>query len=88
MCPKSHSKMGFEIRRQLMAWLEHGLQMSPKRYALLMEDRMAAGAFGHTMNFINYELSFSFFNQESLFLILPRQALQMVDSTVCDMDVV
>ena len=88
MCPKSHSKMGFEIRRQLMAWLEHGLQMSPKRYALLMEDRMAAGAFGRAMNFINYELSFSFFNQESLFLILPRQALQMVDSTVCDMDVV
>ena len=27
-----------------MAWIEHGLQISLKRYALSMEDKMAAGS--------------------------------------------
>ena len=29
-----------------MAWMEHKLQISLERYALLMEDKMAAGALG------------------------------------------
>ena len=36
-----------EVRKQLMVWMEYELQISLKRYALLMEDKMAAGAFGH-----------------------------------------
>ena len=35
-----------EPRKQSMAWLEHGLQISLKRYALSIEDKMAAGALG------------------------------------------
>ena len=34
-----------------MTWMEHGLQISLKAYALLMEDKMAAGAFGCAMNY-------------------------------------
>ena len=30
-----------------MAWMEHRLQISLKRYALSMEDKMTAGALGH-----------------------------------------
>ena len=29
-----------------MAWMEHGLLLSLKRYALSMEDKMAAGTLG------------------------------------------
>ena len=41
-------------RKQLMAWMEHGLQISLKSYALSMEDKMAAGAFGRATNYGNY----------------------------------
>ena len=34
-----------------MTWVEHGLQISLKRYALLMEFKMAAGAFGFAKNY-------------------------------------
>ena len=34
-----------------MAWMEHGLQISLKRYVLSMEDKMAAGAFGCARNY-------------------------------------
>ena len=34
-----------------MAWMEHGLQISLERYALSMEDKMAAGAFGRATNY-------------------------------------
>ena len=34
-----------------MAWMEHGLQISLKRYALSMEDKMAAGALGRATNY-------------------------------------
>ena len=44
--------MVFEKRKQSMAWLENGLQMSIKRYALSFdEDKMAAGAFGRATNY-------------------------------------
>ena len=33
-----------------MTWMEHGLQISLKAYALWMEDKMAAGA-GRAMNY-------------------------------------
>ena len=33
-----------------MAWMEHGLQIPLKRYALSMEDKMAAG-FGRATNY-------------------------------------
>ena len=35
-----------------MAQIEHGLQMSFKRYALSMEHKIAAGAFGRATNYI------------------------------------
>ena len=34
-----------------MAWMERGLQVSLKRYALSMEDKMAAGGFGRATNY-------------------------------------
>lgn len=34
-----------------MAWTEHGLQISLRTYTLLMEDTMAAWAFGHAWNY-------------------------------------
>ena len=34
-----------------MAWMEHGLQISLKRYALSIQDKMAAGASGGTTNY-------------------------------------
>ena len=40
-----------ETRKQSMAWMEHGLQISLKRYELLMEDKMVAGAFGRARNY-------------------------------------
>ena len=41
-----------ETRKQAMAWtVEHGLQISLKRYALSMEDKMIAGAFGRAMHY-------------------------------------
>ena len=43
--------MAFEVRKQSMAWMEHRLQISLKQYALSMEDKMVAGAFGHAMNY-------------------------------------
>ena len=43
--------MAFEVRKQSMAWMEHRLQISLKRYALSMEDKMAAGAFVCAMNY-------------------------------------
>ena len=42
--------MVFETREQSMAWMERGLQISLKRYALSMEDTMAAEAFGCDRN--------------------------------------
>ena len=42
--------MDFNTRKQSMAWMEHGLQISLKTYALSMEDKMAAGAFGRAAN--------------------------------------
>ena len=43
--------MAYEARKQAMVWMENGLQISLKRYALSMEDKMAAGAFGRAMNY-------------------------------------
>ena len=37
--------MIFVTTKQLMACMEHGLQISLKRFALSMEDKMAAGSF-------------------------------------------
>ena len=34
-----------------MAWMEHGLQTSPTRYVVSMEEKMAAGAFGRATNY-------------------------------------
>ena len=43
--------MVFEVRKQSMAWMEHGLRIPLKRYAQLsMEVKMAAKAFGRAMN--------------------------------------
>ena len=33
-----------ETRKESMAWMEHGLQISLKRHALSMENELAAGA--------------------------------------------
>ena len=41
--------MFLETRKQSMAWMEHGLQISHERYA--MEDKMIAGALGRAMNY-------------------------------------
>ena len=38
--------MAYEARKQSMAWMEHGLQISHERYALSMKDKMAAGGLG------------------------------------------
>ena len=43
--------MIFEAIKQSMAWMERGLQISLKRHALLVKIKMAAGAFGHAMNY-------------------------------------
>ena len=43
-------RMNFKTRKQSIAWMEHGLQISLKTYALSMEDKMAAGAFGRAAN--------------------------------------
>ena len=40
-----------EARKQSMAWMEQGAQISLKRYAFSMEDKMAAGAFGRATNY-------------------------------------
>ena len=37
--------MVFETRKQSIAWMEHGLQLSLKGFALSMEDKMADGTF-------------------------------------------
>ena len=34
-----------------MAWMDHGLKISLERYALSMEDKMAAEAFGRARNY-------------------------------------
>ena len=34
-----------------MTWMEHGLQISLTRYALSMEDKMAAAVFRRAMNY-------------------------------------
>ena len=34
-----------------MAWMEHGLQTSLKRYELSKEDKMAAGGLGRARNY-------------------------------------
>ena len=36
-----------------MAWMEHGLQISLKRFVLSTEDKMVAGAFGCTTKFMS-----------------------------------
>ena len=38
--------MVYVARNESTAWMEHGLQISLKRYELSMEDKMAAEAFG------------------------------------------
>ena len=38
-----------EVRKQSMARMEHGLQISLKRYALSMEDKIADEAFGRAL---------------------------------------
>ena len=38
--------MVYEARKQSMAWMEYGLQISLKRLTLLMQNKMAAGAIG------------------------------------------
>ena len=38
--------MVFEMRKESMAWISHGLQISLKRHALSIEDKMADEAFG------------------------------------------
>ena len=43
--------MHFDRRKQSMTWLKDGLQMSLKRYALSMEDKLAAGAFERATNY-------------------------------------
>ena len=43
--------MVVETSTQSMAWMEHGLQTSLRRYALSMEDKMAAEAFGRATNY-------------------------------------
>ena len=43
--------MDFDTRKQSMAWIKHGLQMSLKRYALSMEDKLEAGPFGRATNY-------------------------------------
>ena len=48
---QAYCRMVFEMRKQLLAWMEHRLQISLKRYALLMEDKMVAGAFGCATNY-------------------------------------
>ena len=42
--------MVFETRKSI-AWMEHGLQISLKIFALSMEDKMVAGAFGRARNY-------------------------------------
>lgn len=44
-------KHQIKTREQLMAWTEYGLQTSLKKYALSMEDKIAAGAFRHATNY-------------------------------------
>ena len=44
-------RMVFETTKQSIARMERGLQISLKRYALSMEDKMAAGAFGLATNY-------------------------------------
>ena len=39
------------MRNESMACMEHGLQISPEDYPLLMKDKMVAGAFGRAMNY-------------------------------------
>ena len=48
--------MVYEVRKQSMAWMENGLQISFKRFALSMEDKMvedlgALGIMGETALF-------------------------------------
>ena len=44
--------MVFESRNwQLVSWMEHGLQISLKRYARSIEDKMAAGVFSARYEF-------------------------------------
>ena len=50
--------MAFEVRKS-MAWMEHGLQISLKRYALMMEDKMEAGGFGCARNYDEVALIFT-----------------------------
>ena len=45
--------MIFNTREQSTAWMEHGLQIPLKRYALSMEDKMAAGTFGRATNYVH-----------------------------------
>ena len=35
----------------MMAWMEHGLQISLRRYAFSVEDKMAAGLLGRARNY-------------------------------------
>ena len=42
--------MVFEMRKQSMVWMEHGLQISLKGFTLSVEDKMAPGAFGCARN--------------------------------------
>ena len=39
-----------ELRKQSMAWMEHGLRISLNRCGFFMEDKMVAGGFGQIMS--------------------------------------
>ena len=43
--------MDFDTRKQSMTWLKDGLQISLKRYALSMEDKLTAGGFERATNY-------------------------------------
>ena len=43
--------MVLETTQQCMAWMEHGIQISLKNFAHLMEDKMLPGALGRAKNY-------------------------------------
>ena len=43
--------MVLEPRKQSMAWMKHGVQISLKRITPSMEDKMVVGALGYATNY-------------------------------------
>ena len=56
-----------------MAWMEHGLQILLKRYALSMEDKMAPGAFERARNY----------GLDSSFKLEPNSNMPTINSSSC-----